>query len=503
MNTTVLIFISFVPLLYAADFAKNKVQFFNLSFLATLIWNVGATWWVFNSTEFAVIAFLLNAFLMSLPLLGYYIFKKKYGIVTGSFALIVFWMCFEYLHLSWQLSWPWLTLGNVFASHPDYVMWYRYTGVGGGTLWILLANLLIKYLFTECVEGGKENKVFSKILIISIVVIALPVCLSYMISKKKEPTAVITKQVVIVQPDIDPYQKFDPNSFNLDMDKLITLSESKIDTNTVMLLWPETALSQPVEQSELLSSGYYNKVIQFLNKHPKITLQSGVDCYVIYNHINATVTAKHFPSGQYFDAFNSAVTIQSGHKMTFYNKSKLVPGVETLPTYFKFLAPMLEKFGGSTGGYGRDSTSKVFDIDSTGLKTAPIICYESIYGGYVATYAAKGANLLTIMTNDGWWGNTPGYKQHQEYARLRAIENNCYVIRSANTGISSVIDNMGNVLQTRSWDVASVIKADIPIRNPERTFYSLHGDYLYYFACIITCFLLVFHLVTFFRRKNN
>ena len=502
-NTTVMIFIAFVPLLYAADFVKTKTYFFFLAFISTLIWNIGATWWVINSTEFAVAAFVCNALLMCIPLLGYFIFKRKYGLLSGSIALIVFWMSFEYLHLNWQLSWPWLTLGNVFAGQSDYILWYSYTGVAGGTLWVLITNLLIKYIFTECVEDRKENKWFSKMLLIAIVIIVTPVVISNIIySNSKEPETVNKKEVIIVQPNIDPYQKFDPNAFNQQIDLLISLSENNTDSNTALILWPETALSQQIAQNDLKNSLYYKKVFDFLNRHPKVTLQSGIDCYSIYNKA-ASPTARKISGGMYVDAFNSAVALKAGHPIPFYNKSKLVPGVETLPTYFKFLASAFEKFGGTSGGYGKDSASKVFTIDQTGFKTAPIICYESIYGEYVSSYAAKGANLLTIMTNDGWWGNTPGYKQHLEYARLRAIETNSYVIRSANTGISAVIDHNGKVLITQPWDKAAVIKTMIPVRSFSNTFYTLHGDYMFLCASILAAAFLLFHLLTLLKSNIN
>ncbi len=468
-----------------------------------LVWNIGTTWWVINSTGFGVIAFLFNALLMSIPFLGYYIFKRKYGYITGSVALIVYWMTFEYLHLNWQLSWPWLTLGNVFASHSDYILWYSYTGVAGGTLWVLITNLLIKYIFTECVDDGKENKQFSKLLLMAAIIIVIPVVISNIIfSNAQEPENINKKEVLIVQPNIDPYQKFDANSFNLQMDLLINLSEKNIDTNTVLILWPETALSQQVDKNELKNSLYYRKVFDFLNRHPLVSLQSGIDCYSIYNNA-ATATARKVAGGVYADAFNAAVVLKSGQPISYYNKSKLVPGVECLPTYFKFMAPALEKFGGTTGGYGTDSTAKVFTIDQTGFKTAPIICYESIYGEYVASYVAKGANLLTIMTNDGWWGNTPGYKQHLEYARLRAIETNSYVVRSANTGISAVINNNGKVIATLPWDKQSVIKAMIPVRTFENTFYTAHGDYLYLIASLLSLIFLLFHLIAFIKNSRK
>ena len=97
--------------------------------------------------------------------------------------------------------------------------------------------------------------------------------------------------------------------------------------------------------------------------------------------------------------------------LQFYNKSKLVPGVETLPDFLLWMGPVFEKFGGTSGGYGRSKTSAVLPSREIPYVTAPIICYESIYGNMWQVHVNKGANLLTIMTNDGWWGNT-GHKQH-------------------------------------------------------------------------------------------
>ncbi len=109
------------------------------------IWNVATTWWIWNaSPPGAVAAFLANSLLMCFPWLGYKIAKKWLGEKAGYISLIAFWMCFEYIHLQdWGLSWPWLTLGNAFATHPEWVQWYQYTGTSGGTFWILLINIFL------------------------------------------------------------------------------------------------------------------------------------------------------------------------------------------------------------------------------------------------------------------------------------------------------------------------------------------------------------------------
>jgi apolipoprotein N-acyltransferase len=143
-----LVFIAFCPLLYLAEVSRKKVHFFWLIFMAMLIWNAGTTWWIWNSTDIGSIAAIIaNSLLMCLPWWGYYGIHKKAGKTISYLSLIAYWMLFEYIHLNWQLSWPWLSLGNVFASHPEWIQWYEYTGISGGTLWVLLTNILCWELF--------------------------------------------------------------------------------------------------------------------------------------------------------------------------------------------------------------------------------------------------------------------------------------------------------------------------------------------------------------------
>ena len=124
--------------------------------------------------------------------------------------------------------------------------------------------------------------------------------------------------------------------------------------------------------------------------------------------------------------------------------------------------------------------------DNDKIKIAPAICYESIYGGFMRKFVKNGANVICVITNDGWWKNTPGHIQHFNYARLRAIENNCWVIRSANTGISAFINPNGQAYSPQPYGEMAVIKMDIPIQNQELTFYSKYGDWLSYLMLVLT-----------------
>ena len=296
----------------------------------------------------------------------------------------------------------------------------------------------------------------------------------------------------MVQPNIDPYAKFEASNAIHEIQQLISLSENNLDSNTKLILWPETALSLATFQDQITKVNYYQPVMAFLQRHPNVTLLSGIETYRNYGTYQATATCRKMEDGSYMDAFNSAVYMNANNPLQIYNKSKLVPGVESMPTFLNFMGPIFEKFGGTTGGYGKSDSSKVFSLSGNPYVAAPVICYESIYGEYVSSYVKRGANIIAIITNDGWWGNTSGHKQHLQYARLRAIETRRWIARSANTGISAVIDNYGELKASQPWDKAAVIKYPVPFTS-KITFYVQYGDYIYKIAGFIALLLLVWH----------
>ncbi len=511
---TPLIFIAWVPLLLLSE-TENRIRFFLYAILTMFIWNAGTTWWIWNSTAAGAIgAIIANSFLMTIPLWGYHIIKSRFGNAVGLLSFIAFWLTFEYIHLNWQLSWPWLTLGNVFAMHPNWVQWYEYTGTSGGSLWILVINVLVFILLHSAMRLS-ANQLHSvdralnlrrKILLV--IVVVLPLAVSYFILWRQPlPTALqkdTTSNVIIVQPNIDPYnEKFIAGNTDAIIKKMIDQSESKVDSNTRLVLWPETALPVAVWQDRVLENLYYQPVVEFVNSHPRLTLLTGIETFKNYGRNKATLTARLNETDEtYYDGFNAAVAIKAGQPLQFYNKSKLVPGVETLPDFLLWLGPIFEKFGGTTGGYGKDKESAVFKLEGNPYVAAPIICYESIYGEYIASYVRKGANLLTIITNDGWWGNTPGHKQHLNFARLHAIETRRWIARSANTGISAVIDDKGALLQTEPWDKAAVIKYNIPVLEGH-TFFVDHGDLISPLALVMTVLLFAWNVIALIKKRTR
>jgi apolipoprotein N-acyltransferase len=239
-----------------------------------------------------------------------------------------------------------------------------------------------------------------------------------------------------------------------------------------------------------------------LERHPHLDVITGATSAYQYDPGEVpTATARKFTDADtYYDDFNTALMI-TGSDVLKYHKSKFVPGVERMPfpALLKPLEALAINMGGTTGSLCGQDERTVFISRNNELRIAPVICYESVFGEYVARYVSNGANIIFIITNDGWWGDTPGYKQHLDYARLRAIETRCYVARSANTGTSCFIDPFGNVLQATPWWKAMAIKNNVYV-NDEKTFYVRHGDYIARAGIVLGGLLLLYSLILRFRK---
>jgi len=499
---TIGLFFAWVPLLLLAHQKGKSFPLLRYVGLSLLIWNTGTTWWLWNSTGFgAIAAIVINTTLMCIPWWGFNKIRKHFSESISLFSLVVFWLTFEYVHLNWSISWPWLTLGNGLSAFTQYIQWYEYTGVGGGSLLIWMVNLLVFLSITSLKESNKKLAMYYSsmaiVLITSLVFISQQL-LPVKMSNDEKST------VVVVQPNIDPYQKFESLTTADQINRLIQLSSNATDSNTTMLIWPETAMSAADWQDNIKGNEYYQPIFQFLAKHPSIQLISGIETFKQYGTTAATKTARKTNDGIYYDAFNASVSLRANKEPVYYNKSKLVPGVESLPSFLRFMAPVFEQFGGSTGGYGVSDTAVVFRDHIAALYAAPIICYESIYGEYVTNYVKSGATMLAIMTNDGWWGNTPGHQQHLYYAKLRAIETRRWIARSANTGISAFINPRGEIVQSLPWNKRGTLKMDIPAEHSV-SFYVHYGDLIFKMASAFAAFFVVvyFYKKTMHARKTN
>lgn len=501
--TSFLLFVAFVPLLFAvkaiqtSDLRKKGRKVFGLAFLSFVLWNTASIYWVFNSLHAAMplpaalaislIPFGLGALLMAIAFWGYYAVSQVLNKTWSYAALLCFWISYEYLHQSWDLAFPWMNLGNGFAQSHQLVQWYEYTGVYGGTLWVLLANI---FLFEALRQKSR------KLGLIGLAWIIVPAVFS-LIRYETYTEKINPANVVVVQPNVDPYQKYGSVSPEQQVARLIDLSQKQAQPNTEFFIWPETAIVGFTDEEQIRANALYWQVLNFLQPYSNANVISGIESYKNFRK-DSVDNAQYDPGlGNFLVPYNSAIQIENSAQVQFYHKSKLVPGVEQLPfpRFFSFFKSAFSAFGGSTGGYGKQLKPSVFYAQS-GMGVSPIICYESIWGGYVAESVQNGAGFIAIITNDAWWGNTSGKDQHLAFAKLRAIENRRWVARSANTGISGFINQRGDVVMQSGWWVPAALKADINL-NEEQTIYTQYGDVLAILGCSAALALV---LLTFYMR---
>lgn len=506
-----LAFVAFVPLFFVQHYLGDtkKRGMFWLSWLAFLVWNTLTTWWIWYSTDVgAIMAIVLNSLFVAVIFNLFHISKKKlYQNKRGFIILLFFWLSWEYFHMNWDLTWSWLNLGNVFASSPKWIQWYEYTGSLGGTAWIVLVNVLV-YHFIKflLIDKVKEQAVLYGTLMI--LVIAIPIGVSYFIyanyQEKDNPV-----EVVVVQPNTDPYNE----QYNLNpeilLEKNLEMAKQEITDNTRFVVFPESTLYDSrysIWEENLWRSPLLQNLQDFIFDYPNISVVIGASTYrnIPEGETRTNAARKYRNADRYYYAYNTALLVDTSEILQVHHKSKLTPGVEIMPSWgiLKPLESLAIDLGGTIGTLARDEKTVVFEsADQT--KISPIICYESVYGEFVSDIIQEGAELIFVITNDGWWGNTPGHRQHFLFSILRSIETRRSLARSANTGISSFINQRGDVFQRTNYWEPAVIKQQLN-KNTELTYYVKNGDYLARISVFVSALiLLIAYTQAFIRKRKN
>ncbi|MDA3953063.1 MAG: apolipoprotein N-acyltransferase [Bacteroidales bacterium] len=507
----IIILVAFVPLLFIEDYIyktqkiNKSIILFAYAALSFSIWNTLTTYWIHNATLFgAISAVIINTLLMTSTFWLFHFTKKKLGTKIGQISLLVYWIGFEHLYLNAEISWPWLNLGNAFAKDIKLIQWYEFTGTLGGTFWIILVNILLLNLLKSFINLRKYKPLLSQISILA-ALIFIPIIISIFIFRNYQEDG-DDYNIAVLQPNIDPYNdKFGGLSHSQQLNILLNLADSITDENTDYVVGPETVLGNSIWINNLEANYSIQAVRNFVNNNPNVNFITGIDCYKRYMpEEEHSPTTRYWEKEKfYYDAYNSAIQIDTSNFIPIYHKSKLVVGVEKMPypKLFKLLNNVIVNLGGTTGSRGTQKYRGTFKHSVDEMRIAPVICYESIYGEFVTNYIKNGANFIFVVTNDGWWGNSAGYKQHLNYSQLRAIETRRSVARSANTGISGFINQRGEILNRTQWWVRDAIKGTIKA-NSKLTFYVIYGDYIGRIASFLAIFIFLYAIVQNILNKS-
>ena len=478
--------VGFVPLLLmdAVADAHGVKRFFWWYYGAFVLWNAFATFWVCNATVGGgIFAVLANAAQMALIWALFRASKKHFNDILSYVFLAVMWIAWEKFYFSAEISWPWLVLGNSFARSIRCIQWYEYTGTLGGSMWILVSNIWLFLLLKSLMQGTFHSlniPARAASAGLYVVLVAAPLFVSANLYRNCDESSE-TLDVVIAQPDFDPYEKFQSLSQNQQNVILLDLFEKGLKGympggGPTLLLAPETFTSDIVVGRHE-SSPTWNRFHQFLQDYPDANLLFGASTFEHFqSEKSPSYTARKLKDGSWYESHNSALIMDGEGRTEIFHKSKLVVGVELTP-YPAVFTKLDNLLGGVMGRcVGQDSVTvlhcKAGDID---IPIGSIVCYESVYGEYCTDYVKAGARALAVITNDAWWGDTPGYRQHLSYSCLRAVETRRDIARCANTGISAFIDNRGDIVSESQWWQAEVLSGSIHL-NDRVTFFVSHGD---------------------------
>ena len=516
-QTGLLALIGFVPLLcmdrIVTMLGRKKVWIYHYS--AFVLWNAITTFWVCNATVggglFAIFA---NAFQMSLVFGLFRLSRKKFSGSLPYIFLAVAWIAWERFYFDAEISWPWLVLGNAFARTTWAIQWYEFTGSLGGSLWVWACNLGIFGFMASLSDGSwacYNNKARIAAISAFTAIIAIPIISSAVI-KGRYAGAMDEGEslaVLIVQPNIDPYNKFQAMSQeqqNALLEGMVkdALKERKADSTAgpLLIVTPETFTSDIIV-GQYDRSRTWRRFTTLLADYPDVNMLFGASSYdYIFAEKAPSHNARYLQDGLWVESHNSALMTDGTKRTEIFHKSKLVVAVEKTP-YPAIFCKIDDLLGGVMGrcvGQEEISLLKVRSLDGQSIPVGCAVCYESVYGEYYCDYIRKGAKAMTIITNDAWWGNTPGYRQHLSYASLRAIETRRAIARCANTGISAIIAPDGEIIQPTPWWEPAVIENRIPLRD-DITFFVAHGDICGRLCTFLFCLLLLSLAVRFAVRK--
>lgn len=516
-HTGILALFGLVPLLcmerIASQLGRKRIWIYHYS--AFVLWNAITTFWVCNATVGGgIFAILANSLQMSVIFGLFRVSKKKFSGSLPYIFLATAWIAWERFYFDAEISWPWLVLGNSFARTTWAIQWYEITGALGGSLWIWACNLGLFGLLASLSDGSFfcwNRKAQAASLTGYAAILVIPFITSVCIGKEYRDSIDEGEKlpVMIVQPNIDPYHKFqaltqDEQNAILEGQIASALKDRKADSTAgpLLIVAPET-FTNDIICGEYNRSRTWRRFTNLLKDYPSVNMLFGASSYDYFeSSVKPSHTARQFRDGRWMESHNSALMIDGTSRTEIFHKSKLVVAVEKTP-YPAIFCKIDDMLGGVMGRcIGQDEITllNIESIDGQAIPLGCAVCYESVYGEYYTDYIRKGARAMAIITNDAWWGDTPGYRQHLSYASLRAIETRRAIARCANTGISAIISPSGEITQPTPWWEPAVIKGKLPLRS-DITFYVAHGDITGRLCTFIFILLLMALGVRFVTRR--
>ena len=473
---TLFLFVAFVPYFFVVTKRQTLLKVNSASYLTFFVMSLVTVFWV-GSWQSAADPFLMISgvvlvlFLPCVMLINstlYFLSRRVFKIDLSLYFFPFFWVTGEYLLTLTDLKFPWLTIGHGLAKFTSFIQLADIVGAFGLSFIVLWVNIFIY----KGIESFKEN-IKAGLIYFSVAASVFILIIVYGFVKISSTANEEKKiKVGIIQPNLDPWNKWELGGLDNILENYFSLSQKCVDEGAQIILWPETAL--PVY---LLSGTYQNEVnsiYSFLTNN-NVSLLTGMPDFIIYDK-DAPRNAKYSEVGKYhYVTYNSILLLQPNQsEIQRYGKMQLVPLGEHTPfvDQLPFLGDLL-KWGVGISGWnvGQDTTVFKFINDKDTIKVGGLVCYESVFPTFPNYFVDRGAQFLTVLTNDSWYGKLSGPYQHKEFANLRAVENRRAVVRCANGGVSCLINKFGVTEIETIMFTRTHLVVDVPLNN-EKTFYT-------------------------------
>ena len=420
------------------------------SFLSSIVCSMISLYWIGLNSGASIVPVIMSLVAAILYLSIFWIItgysiswmKKKYS--KTIYAIPFIWVGMEFLKSYGPLAFPWSNLALTQTNFLPILQIIDHTGSEGVSFWVILVNMTI-YLILY------DNQLKYKGYTILTILIIAPILYGLIKTNSFNEQLWEKRFISIIQPNIDPNLKWESSyrdELYGEMDSLNTLA---YDLKSDLVLWPEAALPNYMRVSYKRKK--YEKLVQEISKP---IIMGTLDYKTIKNRRIS---------------LNGSIFFDGSTKNKMYHKLFLVPFAEYIPLSTKF--PILNNLNFGQGNFSHGEEYTLFNLDS--ISFSNLICYDLSNPLIVKDFIKKGARFLTVQANVAWLQNSSGVRQFFEMTKLRAIENRTGIALSANTGISGIINPLGEVTHKIPYDNQKVINGKVLLNN-EVTFYSKYGN---------------------------
>ena len=461
-----LLLVGFVPLFRLWASTRRFGTFWGYSLLTFFLWHLvvmRSGYYVdFDYRYLYVTLYVLsNALLMTVPAsLFYLLLRTQKDWVWWTFPLI--WTGYEYAHANWDYALTLVNLRLAFSVFPDWIRPVHWLGSLSLTLVVTLANVLIFQLWQHWHRPSRTYWLGGLAVLLG----------GWLLLNGLVPAAPVGKRVRVaaVQPGFDLYTgPVSPEQLRTRVNQLRELTLSVRAEQPDLVLWHETALMGSNIEVDRLQA---NALVQYLRQiaaEVGAPLLVGSPAFRVYEEGQAPAGTHRGAQGEAYDTYNVAMLVPPVPQkpIQLYYKNKLIVFFERVPfvEYFPWLERAHLALGMTYGSYRIKPNAGPLTYGP--MRIAPIICSEAIYPEYVRREVRKGpgANLIAILTNDGWAGETAIVKQMAAYASLIALENGLPVARAANNGVSLFTDARGRVQQRADFNNRTVLVQEVVLAD--------------------------------------